>query len=185
MAGCDEWYNSMDTMQDKFSINGLKMSEALIPIWVRAPQGSTDPIARVCRMLAEIQVNIAYMTTASVGAPQPAVCCIDPADQAKAEAWIAQDTELSGAIRFGPAVGLLSLYPHQANLKVLGVALAALSDSGITIHGLASSISALTFIIDYDALEKAANILQGCMSLPRDSAPMRPEFKVRQEGISR
>jgi aspartokinase len=175
----------MDAMQDKFSINGLKLSDALIPLWVRTPQGSMDLIARVCRMLAEIQVNIAYMTTASVGTPQPAVCCIDPADQARAEAWIAQDTELGGAIRFGPTVGLLSLYPHQANLKVLGVALAALSDSGITIHGLASSISALTFIIDFDALEKAATILQGCMSLPRGSAPMRPEFKVRQEGISR
>ncbi|MFZ1987289.1 MAG: hypothetical protein WAU91_22960 [Desulfatitalea sp.] len=161
------------------------MSEALIPIWVRAPQGSTDLISRACRMIAEIQVNIAYMTTASVGASQPALCCIDPTDQAKAETWIVQDTELSGAIRFGPAVGLLSLYPHQANLKVLGVALAALSDSGITIHGLASSISALTFVIDFDALEKAATILRGCMSLPRDPAPMRPEFKVRQEWISR
>ncbi|MBI5062931.1 MAG: hypothetical protein HZB87_05580 [Desulfatitalea sp.] len=172
-------------MRNKIAINGLKMSEALIPMWVRTPHGSQDPVSKVCRMLADIQVNLAYMTTSGIGAPQPAICCIDPEDHPKVEAWLVQDAELSALVKFGDPVGLLALFPHQANLKVLGVALTCLNDSGVTIHGLASSISALTFIVDFDDLEKAAAILQNCMSLPQEHQPMRPEFRVRQEGISR
>jgi aspartokinase len=176
---------SVDLMQDKIAINGLKISEALIPMWVRRSPGSHDPVARLCRMLADIQVNLAYMTTSGIGAPQPAMCCIDPEDHAKVEAWLVQDAQLSVLVKFGDPVGLLSLFPHQANLKLLGTALTSLNDSGVTIHGLASSISALTFIVDFVDLEKAATILQSCMALPQGHQPLRPEFKVRQEGISR
>ena len=172
-------------MRDKIAINGLKISEALIPMWVRAPQGAHDSVPKVCRMLADLQVNLAYMTTSGIGSPQPAVCCIDPEDHPKVEARLSQDAELSALVKFGHPVGLLSLFPHQANLKLLGTALTSLNDSGVTIHGLASSISALTFIVDYDDLEKAATILQTNMLLPQEHQPMRPEFKVRQEGISR
>jgi aspartokinase len=172
-------------MRDKMAINGLKISEALIPMWVRMPMGSHDPVSRVCRMLTELQVNLAYMTTSGIGSPQPAVCCIDPEDQPRVEARLSGDAQLSARVEFGQPVGLLSLFPHQANLKLLGVALTSLADGGVTIHGLASSISALTFIVDYDDLEKAATILQTCMALPQEHQPMRPEFRVRQEGISR
>ncbi len=172
-------------MRDKIAINGLKISEALIPMWVSTSQGTHDSVSKVCRMLAGLQVNLAYMTTSGIGSPQPAICCIDPEDQAKVEAWLVQDAQLSALVKFGHPVGLLSLFPHQANLKLLGTALTSLNDGGVTIHGLASSISALTFIVDFDDLEKAATILQNCMSLPQEHQPMRPEFRVRQEGISR
>lgn len=175
----------MDLKQDKIAINGLKLSEALIPMWVRLPQGSHASVSRICRILAEIQVNLAYMTTSGVGSPQPAVCCIDPEDHPKVELRLARDAELNALVTFGDPVGLISIFPHQANLKLLGVALAALNESGVTIHGLASSIAALTFIVDFNDLEKAATILQNCMLLPQEHQPMRPEFKVRQEGISR
>lgn len=168
-------------MTEKIHINGLKKSERLIALWVTASNGSADTMPRFSRVLAAMQINMAFLTTTLIDGLQPALCCIDPGDQPQVTAAIAKDNELRTSVRFqSEAVGLISLYPHKASLNVLGVALQALNDGAITVHGLASSISALTFVTDFACMDQAADILAHCLKLPTDAKPMASELKVRQ-----
>jgi aspartokinase len=167
-------------MKPKITINGLKLSESLTLIRVKAPQAPPDAMSRLCHLLNEMRINIAFLASADADSAQPALCCIESSDKAAVATMVGSRTDLSDFVCFGGAVGLLSLYPHQASLKVLGIALQAFGDSGIPIHGLASSIGALTFVIDNDRLEEGVGVLAGCMTLPPNPASLRAGFKVRQ-----
>ncbi|KJS29877.1 MAG: hypothetical protein VR64_18950 [Desulfatitalea sp. BRH_c12] len=168
-------------MKEKISVNGLKLSAALVSIWVRSRNTPSAAMSLLCRMLSAMQVNIAFLTSSEDDAT--AMCCIDAEDQATVEALLNHDSELKAVVQFGQRVGLLSLYPHKASLKLLGAVLQALTENGLAVHGVASSIAALTFVVDYDCLDDAVAILNGCMILPSNPAAFRADFKVRQEAL--
>jgi len=168
-------------MKAKLAINGLKMIGPLIPMWVDLRPEPPDPVAKICRLLADLQVNIAFMTSGDLPAGAAAMCCIDSGDLPVAAAAVRGDAELAAHVRFGRPVGLLSIYPHQARLEALGASLSALAEAAIAVHGWASSIAAITFVIDYARLDEGAAKLTDCMALPPNPAAFRPEFKVRQD----
>ncbi|MDA8141200.1 MAG: hypothetical protein M0036_21355 [Desulfobacteraceae bacterium] len=172
-------------MAEKIPINGLKQSEQLSAFWVQ-PGHLPDPtMPKLCRALAAEQINIAFLNHSTIGAPAPGLCCIDANDRAKAIAIIRSDHELSQSVQVGEqGVGLLSLYPHQASLRVLGTALETLNNRGIMVYGLGSSIAALTFVIDYARMEEAAESLSQQLKLPPDATPSAVDFKVRQASPS-
>jgi hypothetical protein len=71
-------------------------------------------------------------------------------------------------VEFSGSVDLVSVFPHQFNLKALGLSLIALGKAKIPTHGFSSSLSALTFIIDHADLDQAASVLQGSFSFHAD-----------------
>jgi aspartokinase len=172
-------------MTEKIPISGIKISPTLTAVRLRTAPASQDLTARLCRLLTIARVNIAFMTCAGKADGSYALCCIDPDQRDKVARLVDQDAELKAAASFGGELGLLTLYPHRASLKMLGMALQVLNESGIRIHGLASSISALTFVIDFGRLEDAAATLSGRVALPRNPAPLRADFQVRQEKLAR
>jgi aspartokinase len=162
---------------DKMPINGVKMSEPLVLMRVRPRQGAWDVMPALCRMLTDLAVNIAFMTSTGLENQHSAVCCIDPSDRPRVAAGLSQDADLCASVHIEPgAVGLLSIYPHQASLAVLGAAIQALNESGTGVHAMASSISALTFVIDCVHLDRAAAILTDTMKLPPDTTPLQTKF---------
>jgi len=170
-------------MSDKIPINGLKLSGQLIVLYVDA-QIQPPPSARLprlCRLLAQHQINIAYLTTAGGIDSQPDLCCIDTEDLPAAIAAIEEDANLQPCVRIGESVGLITFYPHHSSLKLIGKALQALSEGGIRIHGLASSISALSVLVDFERLDRAGELLDGCFQMPVHASPYKAEFKVRQK----
>jgi aspartokinase len=166
---------------DKIPINGLKLSGSLVPLWVTPPDAMAASMPELIHLLNDMRVNIAFMTSAEGQGAKPSLCCIDSNDHPAVEAAIRCNAALADAVRFGPEVGLLSFFPHGARLDALGLAVRALNESGIVIHGLASSIAAITFVIDYDLLDKGAAALTDGMDLPPNPAAFRAEFTVRQE----
>ena len=163
------------------SINGLKLSEPLIAIWVHEEDQTVDRLSLFCRLLAKTEINIAFMTSTSVIDSQPALCCIDPKDQAVAAEWIERSEELAGSVRFGGSVGVITFYPHHFSLKLMGLALQVFSQNGIRVYGMASSIAALSFVVDSDRLEDAGRLLTKTFALPANVSPPKSDFRVRQE----
>ncbi len=158
-------------------INGVKMSEPLVLMRVRPRQGAWDVMPALCRMLTDLAVNIAFMTSAGLDDQHLAVCCIDPSDQPRVATGLSQNADLCASVRIEPgAVGLLSIYPHQASLAVLGTAIQAINENGTGVHAMASSISAITFVIDCVHLDQAAAILTDTMKLPPDTTSLRTKF---------
>jgi aspartokinase len=165
----------------KIPINGIKFSEPLIPMWIRPKTDSLETLSVLCRMLTEHRVNIAYMTSADPHGGQPGLCCIDAGDHPAVQAAVRCNARLDAAVRFGAEVGLLSFYPHQARLDLLAAALNALTEGGIAVHGFASSIAAVTVVVDYDHLDQSAALLSHAVALPPKPPAFRADFKVTQE----
>jgi aspartokinase len=175
----------INEMTQKIAIDGIKLSPPLLAVRLRNDPAVPDLTPRLCRLLTIARVNIAFMTASSTGVSSCALCCIDPGQHSKVAQLIEQDAELKAAVRMQGQVGLLTLFPHRARLKILGMALQSLNDSNIGVLGLASSISALTFAIEYAHLEDAAAILRDRLDLPWNPAPFRADFVVRQEKLIR
>jgi aspartokinase len=168
-------------MTDSTSINGLKLSEKLASIWVHTPPHMENLLARFCRLLTRQQINIAFLTSASLIDSQPVLCCIDVKDQPAAADLMDRDENLKPCIRYGGSVGVITFYPHRSNLKVLGLALQLLGQNEIKVHGLASSIAALSFVVDFQRLDDAARVFATNLQLPDNASPLHSEFRIRQE----
>jgi aspartokinase len=160
----------------KLRINGLKLSEELVLLRVEAP---ADGLAQLSRLLGNNQINILFMTTAAVSDRIYGYCCIDSDKAHAVEALINQAPQLASAVRMISGVGLLTLFPHQSNLRMMGLALECLGKHRIGIHALASSIATVTFVIDYHRLDDVAEILTNCFELPQSATPARSILRVR------
>ena len=84
-----------------------------------------------------------------------------------------------------PSVGLLSVFPHQSSLRILGLSLYALGKASLPVYGLASSLSALTFVTDYCSLDGAVAALVSYLEMPPNQGPVRAEFRVTQSRITK
>jgi hypothetical protein len=58
--------------------------------------------------------------------------------------------------------------------------LGAFARAGLPVHGVASSLSALTFATDYGRLNTAARTLLEMADLPSNPIPARPQWRVKQ-----
>lgn len=154
----------------------------MVLLEVSAQDGPTNIVPDLCRQLAERRINIAFMNLSCDGAAHSAFCCIEKNDRTSAVSCIEQEPYLAKAVKICPNdVGLLSIYPHQASLNVLGIALQLISDDKITLHGFASSIAALTFVFDYDCLDKATTLLANALRLVPEQIVREPAYRLRQE----
>jgi aspartokinase len=165
----------------RIPINGIKLSGPLVPMRIRPQAGSASPVPILCRMLTEMRVNIAFMTAGDTQGRQPGLCCIDAGNYAEVAAAVHHNALLDASVTFDTEVGLLSFYPHQARMDLLVAALNALVEGNVAVHGFASSIAAVTFVVDYEHLDRSAALLGDCMALPTRPAAFRADFKVIQE----
>jgi len=112
-------------------------------------------------------------------------CCVSAEDKIQVKHLIDSEADLRENTELGSAVGLISLFPHQSNLKLLGLSLYAFGKARLPIYGLASSLSALTFVTDYAHLDKAAALLEEYFELPSNQRPFKPNICVRQSSVGK
>jgi hypothetical protein len=165
----------------KISINGLKLNGPLVAFWVAVSELKAPTLAALYRLLTVNCVNIAFMTAGDAMADEPALCCIDRSEAAKVTALFDNDPQFRDQIRAGSDVGLLTLYPHRSSFKLLGSALQLLGEHEICVYGMASSISALSFVVAFEQLERAGTILSQGLRLPHSASPIRDTVKTRQK----
>ena len=109
--------------------------------------------------------------------------CVNVEDEVQVKNLIHSEADMSKNIEFGSSVGLISLFPHQYSFKLLGLSLYVFGKGRFPIYGLASSLSALTFVTDYALLDKAAATLEEYFELPLNQHPFREQMSVRQSSI--
>ena len=90
------------------------------------------------------------------------------------------DPMMSGHVSYIPHVGSLTLFPHQSSLKLFGWSLRVLSRENVQVLEMASSIGALTYVLDYAQLDAAAELLRSCFKLDGNHSPFRAEAVVCQ-----
>lgn len=174
-------------MDAKLPIGGYKLSEELIQVGMTAADGRA--LIHVMERLARRHVNLAYITMAADHSGQTdwaGTCGIS------ADAWPEVESLLSPLTRTEKepdnglridlvhGVGTLTVFPHQSRLVLLESILGAFARAGLPVHGVASSLSALTVATDYLKLDTATRILLEMAVLPSNPIPARPQWRVKQ-----
>jgi hypothetical protein len=170
-------------MTDRNSIDGIKLSNELVRINLRSHAGTGATLSVLCRTMASNRINMPFLSTACLGGDFQVSCCVAIEDGPLAKAVLEADAVLKKGLTFVRSVGLLSIFPHRSSLGILGLSLYALGKARLPLYGVASSLSALTFITDYARLEEAAASLEEVLRVPPGQRPFRPRIRVRQSPI--
>ena len=162
------------------SIKGLKISGELALVRLREESRGRGLLPAFCSILAGSQINIPFLSAEYRAGGIQAVCCVDTAHRALLKKLLSAEPVLQKRAEFISGVGLLTLFPHQSSLKLFGLSLRTLAKADLRVFAMASSIGALTYVLDYARLDKAAEALQACFELAGNHAPFKAEFAVSQ-----
>ena len=170
---------------DKIKIGGIKLSYPLILLKL-GPLSETAPSAqRLVRCLADARVNISFLAVNQSRAGRLITAAVAKEDYFRAKQACTWNPQMAGELRIRDSVGLLSLYPTKMSLEITGIALAALSDAGLAIHAMGSSLSTMNCVLDHESLDQAVLALTDRFELPPGHAPMRPQIRIRQTDQTR
>ncbi len=170
---------------DKIRIEGIKLSGELALVQLANHPRPQYALSRACRILSSNHINMPFVSAICGSGRSQASCCVEAEEYAHVSALLDEDPDLFGYVDIVPSVGLLSVFPHQFSLRILGLSLHALGKTGLTIHGLTSSLAPLTFILDHAVLDEAAAALQVFLELPPGQKPFRSHFQVTQSPVRR
>lgn len=162
------------------NIKGLKISGELCLVRLHAESRDSGLLPAFCSLLAGSQVNMPFLSTESQAGGIHTTCCVDAAHQALLKRLLSAEPVLQERTEYTAGVGLLTLFPHQSSLILFARSLRALAQADLRVFAMASSIGALTYVLDYARLDKAAAVMQACFELAGNHAPFKAEFTVAQ-----
>jgi aspartokinase len=122
------------------------------------------------RMLTHSRINMNLFVGRATEKGIRFACCVSSSDGSRLRELTENIIDLSGYLEFHHPVDLISIFPHQFNLKVLGLSLMAFAREQIPLYGVCSSLSALTFITDHTHSDKALAVLKEFLDLPADNS---------------
>jgi aspartokinase len=168
---------------EKLKIGGLKQSLELCQFDLRGSDSSEEIASGVSKLLASQEINMELLTYY----PNKNRChqftfCISHDKFSTASRILDKEgfLPMGWEINSRGHVGTITIFPHQSAIKILGIILASWAAQLIPIHGIASSLSALSFVTDYHLIDKATEVIQDLFQLPDDHAPFKPEIRYRQ-----
>lgn len=144
-------------------VDGFKLSNELFQFRIDN-FGDVEATLSFFKNIVEHRININYLSRTVLNGNISTTCCVASEAQEEIKVIIETQKVLKNLVIFTPSVGLLSFYPHRFNIKILGKSLIALGKAGVPIHGIATSLSSITFITDYVRLNEARNKLRDCFS---------------------
>jgi len=162
------------------SIKGLKISGELGLVSLRAVSRSSGLLPAFCSILAGSQINLPFLSAEYQTGGIQVTGCVDAAHRDLLKRLLSSEPALHKCTEYTSGVGLLTLYPHQSSLKLFGLSLRTLVKADLRVFAMASSIGALTYVLDYTQLDKAAEVLQARFKLAGNHAPFKAEFVVAQ-----
>ncbi len=160
----------------KVQIGGIKLSSKVLQLTLSGQDNSLALTTLLFSILNKNKINLPFASTSFMHGNFQASCCVSYEDKNRVIDIINSVESLKKQIRFINGLGMLSVFPHQSSLKLLGIALYALGNAHIPLFGMSSSISSLTFITDYTLLEKAVASLLNYLDIPANHAPFRPNL---------
>lgn len=145
----------------------MKISEPMIGISLYHAAPPSHAQDSWCRILAEHRINLTFITTRKID-EENSFCfyCVDFVEQSDVahllnKKFHARET----TCRILPDVTLLSVFPHQSDTRMAFHMLQALWHWQIQLHAVATSIAALTFVIDTEQIDATVGALKTLMDI--------------------
>jgi aspartokinase len=164
---------------EKVKLGGMKQSLELCQFDLRGPDSPDRIVPRVSKLLAAQKINIAFLTYNQLnkGFHQLTICPHQYDFTRTAGILNAKGTLPSDwAIQSREHVVILTVYPHRSPIHILGCMMVSWTEQSIPIYGIATSLSAISFITDYHTIDKGIEVIQNSFQLPDDHAPIKPEL---------
>jgi aspartokinase len=164
---------------DKVRLGGMKQSLELCQFDLRGPDSPERIVPGVCRLLASQKINIAFLTYNHLKTEfHQLTMCARQSDFTRTSGILNATGALprAWAIQSREHVGILTVYPHHSPIKIIGCVMVSWAASSIPIYGIATSLSAISFITDYHAIDKGIEVVQNSFQLPDDHAPIKPDL---------
>jgi aspartokinase len=164
---------------EKVKLGGMKQSLELCQFDLKGPDLPERIVPRISRVLASHKINIAFITYNQLRNEfHQLTICPHQYDSSRTSGILVTTGTLPAgwAIRSREHVGIITVYPHRSPIKILGCVMVSWAAQSIPIYGIATSLSAISFITDYGTIDKAIEVLRETFQLPEDHAPIKPEL---------
>ena len=159
----------------KLPINGLRKSAEMVLVdFVDQPKSA---VLALFQDISQQKLNIFHLTMQIRQGLWCASCCISTDVFVKVETLI-KAHGLTAKVR--DSVAMLTLFPHQSRLDLLGRVLSVFKSAELPLHGMGSSISSLVLVTDYRRLTQVVSALASVLDLPPNHGPVAVGLQVRQ-----
>jgi hypothetical protein len=159
-------------MVEKVHLEGMNGTGALVRVNIVDGLAPGDMLTDFLRSLAQQRISMRLFIGAEGHRGVQATCCMADADGIRVKTIVDSTPDLKRCTELQGAAALVSIFPHRSNLKTVGLALMALAEAGLPLHGLCSSLSALTFITDHARLQEVFTVLQATFDFPNNPPRM-------------
>lgn len=150
---------------EKISMEGLNASAEMVEVRIQDSSGLGHRLMEFPRLLARDRINMHFFVGLQRGKEVRSACGIAAVNKGRLKALAEWEPHLKAGMEYYDSIVLLSVFPHQFDLKVVGSALSALAAARIPLRGFCSSLSALTFMTEPACIEKAVVALQKCFHI--------------------
>jgi hypothetical protein len=166
-------------MGDKIRVNGLKLSRELIHINMLPKAGKRNLNTRFLQSMAENRINLPFLFYSAMDRRIIGSFCIAMEDSRRLSRILTLDPDLKECMECISPVGSISLFPHKFSLGFFGCLLHVFGKAGLTLYGMAASLSALTLTTDFHLLDRAVELLEPHISLPPNHAPFGSQLRIK------
>lgn len=154
----------------KIRVKRLKLSDPMVGISIRRAPPYSNVQDSLCHVFANNSVNLTFITSQQSNGKDNFFCCVIARELSAAKQLL--DTTLSYSdptYRIIPSVSLLSVFPHQSDIHLVCQLLQRLWAAQIPVHAVASSIAALTLVVDTNRIQSSVETLEKFLDIqPED-----------------
>ena len=171
---------------EKLKIGGLKQSLELCQFNLRGLDSPEVIASKVSKLLLAKKIHMEFLTyyPHRNSCHQLTFCISQDKFSATSEILKKEGSlPIGWKINSRGQVGIITIFPHQSAIKMLGVIMVSWAAQSIPIYGIATSLSAISFVTDYQLIDKAIEVIQDLFQLPEDHAPLKPEIRYCQSDI--
>ena len=173
---------------ERLKIGGLKLSFVLGQFELRGPDPPQKILSTVSKALSAEKINIEFLTyNSSNGNGYHISLCVNE-ENFSTTAKIFQKNDwlpLNWEVIARERIGMVTIFPYQSALSLVDIILVTWRENSIPIYGVATSLSAVSVLTDFLAMDKAVEVIQGSFQLPDNHAPLKPEFHYDQSTVNK
>ncbi len=160
-------------------IGGIKFTESLARVSISDAGSDAETAMRFFSLMAANEINIVMITQNRNDHQIRTDCAISGDHIQRIMELTAPLAEMQERLQIQRGLGAISIYPHKSRTKLLGIILMAFGANQIPVYGMASSLSAFTFLTRCDCLNRAVEALESHFTLPPNHAPFEKQICIK------
>jgi aspartokinase len=171
---------------EKLKVGGLKQSLEFCQFDLRGPDSSEKTVSKISKLLASQKCNIEFLTyNLKSNRSHQLTFCVSQDKSSRTSEILRKDGLLPAGwhMTCREHVGILTVFPHHSATQILAIIMVSWGGQSIPVFGIATSLSAISFVTDYHIIDKAVEAIQDSLQLPENRAPLKPEIRYYQSDI--